>query len=64
MSKRMRLLAKILEEEKLQKMAQDATIEGTGTMGEVDPAAADQMADQIFDQLFDETLRDALRDSS
>lgn len=58
---RMKLLAKLLEEEKLQKMAQDATVEG---VDEIDPATADQMADQIFDQLFDETLRDALKDSS
>lgn len=56
---RIRFLEKMLEEEKLLKMAQDATIEG-----EVDPAAADQMADQIFDQLFDETLREALKGQS
>lgn len=61
MSKRMKLLAKILEEEKIQKIAQDATVEG---VDEVDPATADQMANQIFDQLFDETLRDALKDST
>lgn len=61
MNKRMTLLAKILEEEKLQKLAQEATVEG---VGEVDPATADQMADQIFDQLFDETLREALKDQS
>lgn len=56
---RIKLLEKLLEEEKLLKMAQDASIEG-----EIDPAAADQMADQIFDQLFDETLKEALKDQS
>lgn len=54
---RMKFLQNYLEEQRLLKMAQDATIEG-----EVDPAAADQMADQIFDQLFDETLREALKE--
>jgi hypothetical protein len=55
-TKRMTLLAKILEEEKIYKKAQEATIEG-----DVDPAAADQMAEQIFDQLFDETIKESLK---
>ncbi len=61
MTPRIKMLEKFLEEEKLQKLAQEATVEG---VDEVDPAAADQMADQIFDQLFDETLREALKDQS
>jgi hypothetical protein len=56
---RIKLLEKMLEEERLLKMAQDATVEG-----DVDQSTADQLADQIFDQLFDETLRDALKDQS
>jgi hypothetical protein len=55
-TKRMTLLAKMIEDEKIRKMAQDATAEG-----EIDPATADQMAEQIFDQLFDETVKDALK---
>lgn len=55
-NKRITLLARMLEEEKLRKMAQDATVEG-----DVDPVQADQMAEQIFDQLFDETFKEALK---
>lgn len=58
-SPRIKLLEKMLEEEKLLKMAQDATVEG-----EVDQATADQLADQIFDQLFDQTLKEALKGQS
>jgi hypothetical protein len=58
MNKRMKLLTKILEQEKLQRLAQAATVEGEG---EVDPTTADQMAEQIFDQLFDQTVKDALK---
>ena len=53
-TKRMTLLAKILEEGKLRKLAQDAQVEGEG---EVSQQEADQLADQIFDQLFDETVQ-------
>lgn len=58
MSKRLSILARILEEEKLQKLAQEATVEG---VDEIDSTTADQMADQIFNQLFDETLQDSLK---
>ncbi len=55
-SPRINILQRILEDEKLRKMAQDTTVEG-----DVDPAQADQIADQIFDQLFDETFKEALK---
>lgn len=52
-NKKMTLLAKILEEEKLHKMAQEAG----GPEGEVvDQATADRLAQEIFDKLFDEEL--------
>lgn len=55
-NRRLKLLAKILEEEKLLKMAQDAS-----SPDEIDQATADQMADQIFNQLFDEAVKEALK---
>lgn len=55
-NRRLKLLTKILEEERLLKMAQDATLPN-----EIDQATADQMAEQIFDQLFDETVKEALK---
>ena len=49
----MTLLAKILEEEQLHKMAQEV---GAGEGQEVDQATADRLAKEIFDKLFDEEM--------
>jgi len=50
-NQRMKLLAKLIEVEKLHKLAQ-----ATGD-APIDPAKADQMAEHIFDELFDEAIK-------
>jgi len=51
-NKRIRLLAKIMEEERLFKMAQGIEQD----TGEIDKETADRMAQEIFDQLFQEEV--------
>lgn len=51
-SKRMQVLAKIMEEEKLFKLAQEAG----ANMGEVDKATADRLAEEIAAKLLQEEL--------
>jgi hypothetical protein len=51
-SKRMQILAKIMEEEKLYKLAQEAG----ASMGEVDQATADRLAQEIADKLLQDEL--------
>jgi hypothetical protein len=60
MSRKMQLLTKLLEGEKMQKMAQDA---GTG-VPEVDQATADRLAEDIFNQLFDEEVNKLINQAS
>lgn len=55
-TKRMTMLAKILEEERLHKIAQEAVAPEIG--GEVSQDEADKLAEQIFDQLFEESIQD------
>jgi hypothetical protein len=53
-NKKLTLLAKILEEEQLHKMAQEAGV----PEGEVvDEATADRLAQEIFNKLYDEELK-------
>lgn len=51
-SKRMQVLAKLMEEEKLFKLAQEAG----ANMGEVDKANADRLAQEIADKLVQDEL--------
>jgi len=53
-NKRMTLLTKMLEQEKLYKLAQEV-----GKDQIVDATTADKLADDIFDQLFDDVLNEA-----
>lgn len=55
MSKRIDALNKILEQEKLLKMAQEVG----QTISEVDESTADRLAEEIFEKLFDQTLEEA-----
>jgi len=52
MPKKKTILAKLKEEEQIQKLAQQ-------TEGSIDPATADKMAEDIFDQLFEQTMEEA-----
>lgn len=52
--KRITMLAKILEAEKLKKLAEENVTEEA-----VDPAMADKLADDIFNQLFDQTMEES-----
>jgi hypothetical protein len=52
-NKKISTLVKILEDEKILKMAQEV---GAGS-NEIDETTADNLAHQIFDQLFDEELK-------
>jgi uncharacterized protein Yka (UPF0111/DUF47 family) len=58
-SKKISTLIKLLDDEKILKMAQEI---GAGE-GEIDQVAADKMADQIFDQLFDDELKKLINQS-
>ena len=51
---RMTILAKIIENEKLQTLGQDPEAEVV-----VDSTAADKLADDIFNQLFDQTMEES-----
>lgn len=51
-NKRLEILAQIVEDEKIRKMAQEA---GAGP-DEVDQATADQLAQDIFEKLFNEEM--------
>lgn len=51
-NKRLEVLAQIVEDEKIRKMAQEV---GAG-MDEVDQGTADKLAQDIFDKLFEEEL--------
>lgn len=57
--KRITVLAKILEEEKLQKMAQEV---GAGE-NNIDETTADKLAHDIFNQLFDDEINKIINQS-
>jgi hypothetical protein len=54
MTVRQTILAKLIEDEQIKKMAQEV-----GAVGEkeIDQATADRLANEIFDKLFDEELK-------
>jgi hypothetical protein len=53
MSNRIKLLNKLMETERLHKIAQQTTVDG-----EIDKTTADQLADKVFDQLFQEMVQE------
>jgi len=55
-NKKISILSKILEAEKIYKMAQEV---GAGEK-EIDQATADKLANDIFDQLFNDELKIAV----
>lgn len=55
-NKRLEIIAEIIEEAQLRKMAQDVG----NQPGEIDKATADKLAEDIFEQLYNEELQKLL----
>lgn len=57
MTKRIDILSQIMEETKIQKMAEEVGEQS----GEIDQATADKLAQDIFDKLYEDELRKLLQ---